>query len=105
MTRAEFLRTAVPNLIAEVRMYATEDGGRKTPAIAGWGVPCMASLAHPLVGWDALLLIGDQPLRPGESRRMGFVFLTGEKGASVMRDAGRFFLWEGRAVGEAYVVD
>lgn len=105
MTRAEFLRTAVPDLIADVRMYATEDGGRKTPAVAGWGCPCMVSLAQPLVGWDALPLIGDQPLRPSESRRLGFVFLTGDEGASVMRDAGRFFLWEGRAIGEARVVD
>lgn len=39
MTRADFLRTAEPDLIADVRMYATADGGRKTPALPGWGVP------------------------------------------------------------------
>jgi len=32
------------------------------------------------------------------------VFLSGEKAATIMRNAGRFFLWEGRAIGEAKVI-
>lgn len=104
MTRADFLRTAEPDLIADVRMYATADGGRKTPALPGWGCPCVVSLAEPLVGWDAWPILQDDPLRPDASRRVGFVFLSGDEAAAIMRDAGQFFLWEGRAIGEAEVV-
>lgn len=39
----------------------------------------------------------------GEHRRVGFVFLSGEEAAAALRKAGRFFLWEGRCIGEAVV--
>jgi len=45
-----------------------------------------------------------EPLKPGESRRVGFVFLSGEEAAAVFRRAGVFYLWEGRFIGEAVVV-
>jgi hypothetical protein len=45
----------------------------------------------------------DEPFEPGTERRVGFVFLT-EDGAQAMKRAGRFFLWEGRFVGEAKVI-
>jgi hypothetical protein len=44
-----------------------------------------------------------EPLSPGESRRVGFVFLSGEDAAAVFRGAGVFCLWEG-FIGEAVVV-
>ncbi len=53
--------------------------------------------------WDAHMQLGDEPFEPGTARRVGFVFLT-EDGASTMKRAGRFFLWDGRFVGEASVV-
>jgi hypothetical protein len=104
MIRQEFLRTATPHLIAEVRMYATTEGGRKMAALPGWGCPCMVSLTEPLVGYDALPILTDEPLLPGSTRRLGFYFLSGEEAAEVMRTSGHFFLWEGRAIGEAEVV-
>ncbi|MNS85494.1 hypothetical protein D3C86_1446660 [compost metagenome] len=104
MTREDFLRNAEPHLIADVRMYATADGGRKTPAHLGWGCPCMVSLEEPLEGWDAWPILLGEPLKPGDERRLGMVFLSGEKAATIMRDAGHFFLWEGRAIGEAKVI-
>jgi hypothetical protein len=58
----------------------------------------------PIVGYDGWPLLGDRPLRPGEQRRLGFVFGSGAEAASVLRNAGRFFLWEGRFIGEARVV-
>lgn len=103
MSRAEFISTATPQLIAEVRMYETAAGGRTGPAYSGWGCPVMISQRKPLYGYDALPLIGDAPLLPGETRQLGFVFLSHEKAVPVMRTAGRFFLWEGRFVGEAVV--
>jgi hypothetical protein len=64
----------------------------------------MVSQMEPLVGYDALPLIGDEALLPGETRRLGFVFLSHEEAVPIMRAAGRFYLWEGRFVGEAVVV-
>jgi len=45
-----------------------------------------------------------EPFCPGESKRIGFVFLSGEEAAGILRKAGKFYLWEGRFVGEAVVV-
>lgn len=105
MSRLTFLKTAEPHLLADVRMYATDAGGRKTPANLGWGIPCMVSLSEPLIGWDAWPIFdSEEPLRPGDTRRVGFYFLSGEEAANVMREAGNFYLWEGGAVGEASVV-
>ncbi|WP_426263773.1 hypothetical protein [Sphingomonas sp. PWP1-2] len=105
MSRAEYLKTATPQIIAEVRMYDTANGGRTGPAFPGWGCPCMVSRMEPLVGYDALPLLGDQPLLPGETRRLGFVFLSPENAVPVMRAEKHFYLWEGGFIGEAVVID
>jgi hypothetical protein len=62
------------------------------------------SRQEPITGYDGWLLLDDTPIEPGEQRRLGFVFLSGEEAASIMRDAGTFYLWEGRFIGEAKVV-
>jgi hypothetical protein len=52
-------------------------------------------------GWPQL----KEPLVPGDSRRLGFVFLlSGKESADALRKAGTFYLWEGKFVGEAVVV-
>jgi hypothetical protein len=56
------------------------------------------------VGYDGWPLLGDTPLAPGDKRRLGFVFLSGEEAAQIMRTAGKFYLWESRIIGEATVV-
>ena len=104
MNRTEFVKTAIPQLSAVVRMYETAAGGRTGPAYTGWGCPCMVSEKEPLIGYDALPLIGDEPLLPGETRQLGFVFLSHEEAVPIIRAAGRFLLWEGRFVGEAIVL-
>jgi len=104
MSRQDFLKTATPHLIADVRMYATTKGGRQAAAMPGWGCPCMVSITEPLVGYDAWPILNDEPLQPGSTRRLGFYFLSGDAAAEVMRTSGHFFLWEGHAVGEAVVV-
>ncbi|MGB6451747.1 MAG: hypothetical protein WBE92_13425 [Steroidobacteraceae bacterium] len=43
------------------------------------------------------------PMAPGERRQLGFVFLSGEEAAAQLRRSGRFFLWEGRFIGEGIV--
>jgi hypothetical protein len=104
MERAERLRTLAPQLVADVRLYSTEEGGRRTAAPPGWGCPCTLSRDEPLVGYDAWPILGNDAIGPGEERRLGFVFLSPE-GLESARRAGAFFLWEGRFIGEARVVE
>lgn len=104
MGRAEFQRTAKPQLVADVLMYETADGGRESAALPGWSCPVMVSNTKPWISWEALPLLRDDPLLPGQRRRLGFVFLSPDEAVPVLREAGRFYLWEGRIVGEADVV-
>jgi len=90
-------------LIADVTLYQTADGGRKGPARPGWGCPTMISKEQPLQGWDACPQLGARWLELGETRRVGFVFLSTE-GAEAIKNAGKFYLWEGGFIGEAMVV-
>ncbi len=102
LSRAERLETLSSQLIADVTLYPSESGGHEIRP--GWGCPCVLSMSQPIVGYDGWPLLGDNPMSAGEHRRVGFVFLSGEEAAAVFRKAGRFFLWEGRCIGEAVVV-
>ena len=104
MSRIDIQRNAEPELTADVTLFRTEDGGRQGPVTSGFGCPVMVSKNEPLEGWDALLLLRDNPLQPGETRRLGFVFLSGQEAVATLRPAGRFFLWEGKFIGEAVIV-
>lgn len=101
--RAAGLRRMTPSLVADLHFYSTADGGRQSAAPPGWGCPCMVSQQRPLSGYDGWLILSE-PLQPGEKRAaVPFVFLSSE-GADVMRKAGRFYLWEGKFIGEAVIV-
>jgi hypothetical protein len=101
--RASAIQSMPPLLVADVWLYPTSEGGKRAPAQPGWGCPCCPSttLAGSWDGWPQL----DTPLAPGEKRRVGFVFLSGDEAASQLRQAGRFYLWEGRFVGEATILE
>jgi len=62
MSRVEIQRDAAPQVVADVRMYETADGGRATPAEPGWGCPVMVSNVERLTGFDALPLLRDKRL-------------------------------------------
>jgi hypothetical protein len=49
-------------------------------------------------------LLSGTPLTPGETRRVGFYFMSKEDAAEAMRKAGGFHLWEGKIVGEATII-
>jgi len=97
-------QTRAPDLIAEVLIYSTDDGGRLTAIRPGYGCSCFTEKQTSEGGWDARLQLGDRPLEPGAKRQVGFVFLSSE-GAEAMRRARKFYLWEGRFIGEALVTD
>jgi hypothetical protein len=102
--RAQQLLAMTPQLHAVVTLYPTGDGGRASPAATGWECPCCVSGAAPVDGHGGWPLLGDTPLSPGERRKVGFVFLSGEPAAETLRKAVKFYLWEGKIVGEATVV-
>jgi len=101
-SRAEMLRSREPELVADLWLYSSEQGGRRSPIRLGWGCPCTMQKSTDDC-WDGYPLLGDQEMRPGESRTgIGFVFISGEAAAK-MRAAGKFYLWEGGFIGEAIV--
>ena len=104
MDRAEKLKKMSPQLVADVTLYPTSSGGRKSAVLPGWGCPCYVSNDQRIAGYDGWPLLGDLPIEPGEKRRLGFVFLSGDEIATIMKNAGKFYLWEGRFIGEAIVV-
>lgn len=103
-TRSEQLTAMTPQLIADVTLYSTAAGGKKVAVQPGWGCPCCLSRDFPIVSYDGWPLLGDAPLTPGESRQVGFVFLSGDEPVALFRKAGIFYLWEGGFIGEAKVV-
>jgi hypothetical protein len=103
-TRAESLRDKSPHLVADVFLYPTAEGGKECAAQPGWGCPCSSTKSTDVVFWDGWPLL-QTPFAPGERRRMGFFFFSGEEAAAVFRKAGKFYLWECRFVGEATVVE
>lgn len=105
MSRADLLHTQTRHFIAKVRVFDTVDGGRKGPAYPGWGCPCMVSTAEPLIGYDELPFLDEGNLLPGEIRRLGFYLLSYQKAVPLMRNAGRFYLWDGGFIGEAMVIN
>lgn len=104
MSRLDVQRDAEPQLMADVWLYESADGGRAGPALPGFGCVLMTNRELPYSGWDALLLLRDQPLHPGERRRLGFVFLTPESAVPIFSQAERFFLWDGRFIGEGLII-
>jgi hypothetical protein len=91
-----------PDLVVELFLYPTKDGGRKSAITMGWGCPCSAKKTLE-EAWDGYPLL-DRELAPGERRRVGFVFLSGDTAVSALKPRGRFYLSEGQFIGEAKIV-
>jgi|ERR1700679_1759768 len=93
-----------PRLFADVTLYSTAQGGRNGPTPANWfGCPC-AAVNDQSQAWDCRLLLGGTPLKPGDTRRVEVTFLSPEQAVPAFRASGRFFLWEGRVIGEGKLV-
>jgi hypothetical protein len=101
--RAEGLKGRKPELIADVRLFTTEAGGKLYPVWPGWGGGCLPDIANPSGSFDGWPLL-EEPIFPGEERPcVGFVFIH-PTAAEILRSHGRFFLTEGKRVGVAVVV-
>jgi hypothetical protein len=106
MNRAESLRGRKPELTVDLFLYPTDCGGRSQPIGPGWGCPCTIQQEEGSgwIGYDGWPLLGERMMSPGETRRVGMVFLSGQDAVSVLSRPGKFFLWEGRLIGEATIV-
>lgn len=93
-----------PEMVVDITLYSTTQGGRRSPTPAMWfGCPCKLS-PNANLAWDARFYF-DAPIAPGETRRgVGVIFLSRDS-ASRFREARRFYLWEGRIIGEAVVAE
>jgi hypothetical protein len=103
--RAEALKRLQPNLIVDLHLYATADGGRNQPIPPGWGCPCFADRQQTADGWDGSPILGDEWMHPGETRRVGYFFLSGDEAAAALSQKPAFYLRENRIIGEARIVD
>jgi hypothetical protein len=96
------------DLIVDVTLYPTSEGGRSGPLrgdLHPWfGCPCKIQ-KDDHEAWDARLLIDGVVIEPGETRRLGVAFLSREQAVPIFAAAAHFFLWEGRIIGEARVID
>lgn len=71
----------------------------------GWGCPCFADHRRTAGGWDGSPILGDESMHPGERRRVGYFFLSGNEVAAALSQKPSFYLWESRVIGEARIVD
>ena len=92
-----------PDLIADLRLYMPEEGGRTNQIRPTFRCPCAVTNVKPAMMHTVELLLGSEPMSPGESRRIEFSFLT-LNGADAMRRAGKFYLWDGAFFAEAVIV-
>ena len=92
-----------PQFRANVRFMLTEEGGRKGPVPNSFGCPCV--LTNPAKeGNDARLLFDEDWTELGKATIASFFFTGGEEAAKRYREAGQFYLWEGKIVGEVKVL-
>jgi hypothetical protein len=89
--------------MADLWLYPIAESGKKQTVQMGWGCPCFCSKSADATHYDGWPIL-HEPLARGERRRVGFVFLGEEEAVAALLQAGTFYLWEGRFIGEAKVV-
>jgi hypothetical protein len=107
MNRPENLKTKKPHLMVDLTLYPTEAGGKSLPISLGWGSLCTLQ-SEKGSGWgghDGWPLLIDGPMSPGEMRRVGYFFLGGQEAVNYLSGFEKFYIWEGRIVGEARIVN
>jgi hypothetical protein len=87
--RAKRLNEAKPEVIVDLKLYPTERGGRTSPILPGWGSPCtiQSERGSGWIAYDGWPLLGNNPLKPGDIRRVGYIFLSGKKAVDYLRTA------------------
>jgi hypothetical protein len=97
-----------PDLVADITLYRTEDGGRLHPLRGDLtkysGFPCKIN-KEDLEAWDCRILLEGKIIKPGESHRLKMAFISSTHVVPLLVKAGHFYLWEAKIIGEARVVN
>jgi hypothetical protein len=103
-SRAYELKKLAPELVVRLTLYPTEAGGRQTPFRSGLSCVCCADKST-ASGWDGCPQLNDEPMYPGQTRTVGFAFLSEREAAATLSKNEKFYLWDGGFIGEAQIVD
>ena len=102
--RAEALKRLRPHLIVDLHLYAKPSQVPSEPIAPGRGCPCFADRQRTSHGWYGNPMLGDEWMHPGETRRVGYFFLSSQEAADSLSRNPKFYLWERRIIGEAEIV-
>jgi hypothetical protein len=102
--RAETLKRITPELVVQLTLYPTDQGGRREPIPPGWSCPCFPTRETDVAGWDGCPMLGDDWMQPGETRIVGYAFLSGREAAEALSLNEHFYIWERRIIGEAKIL-
>ncbi|HEY1561091.1 MAG TPA: hypothetical protein VGF71_09410 [Caulobacteraceae bacterium] len=92
-----------PHFMIDLTLYPPAMGGRREPITReGFGCPCRLDETGDTFA-DCRLYLSGQRIQPGETKRVGIRF-SFDPAAPLFRSAGKFYLWDGRNIGEAVVV-
>lgn len=106
MSRAEIIAAKTPDLRVRLTFYDKDKDGPKLRKSTGWGCPCFIHLNQmDPPGFDGWPQFGDTDMGAGETRDVGIVFLSGKRAADFFLQSGKFYLWEGRFIGEAVIIE
>ena len=93
-----------PTLIAEVRLYG-ETTGRNAKVIRQGDLNvCYAEVDGEFHRQTAWLQLGLEEFKPGETRTVGFHFVSENNAVSVFKRNGKFFIGSATPIGEAKIV-
>lgn len=101
---SEAERYKKPTLIAEVRLYGESEGRNAKIIRQGDLNECYAELDGEFHRQTAWLQLGLEEFKPGETRTVGFHFLSENKAVSVFKRNGKFFIGSATPIGEAKIV-
>lgn len=94
------MKRIVHDFTAAITLYASNEGGRQSPIVGEWfGCPCKFDPKN-FSAWDCRILNRGIPFAPGTTGHFGVAFLVPEA-AAMFRRVKKFYLWEGRIIGEA----
>jgi hypothetical protein len=97
------MKNLEPHFMIDLTLYPPEKGGRREPITReGFGCPCKLEGKEGTFA-DCRLFLNGQQISPGETKRVGIRF-SFDPAAPTFRAAGKFYLWDGRIIGEAVIV-
>src|SRR5690242_13368719 len=92
------------NFKVRITLYPSSAGGRNTP-IQGNRFKCPCKFdARDHTAWDCQIMLDGKTLAPGETLLLEVQFMSPEL-APDFRSAKKFYLWEGRIIGEAAAIN